>query len=276
VTTHGTSSPRQTRSPTEEKVMDAQPRADSRATGISVQQLPLITLVALSIAPGAAGVLAYIALAGGIQAAGYPPIAALLVAITVVILPIELAILLLARSRARTAAEPLIPYRQRMPKSSWAWLVPVLVLAALVGSAIAMFADAAVANGLFSWLPAWYQRPIDLRVVSRYSATAWVVTLAAYMVLNGFVGPIVEELYFRGFLLPRMDRFGRWAPLINVTLFSLYHFWAPWQFLSRIAAVAPFVYTVRWRRNVYLGMVVHILLNTIGGSLVVANIAGRL
>jgi membrane protease YdiL (CAAX protease family) len=73
-----------------------------------------------------------------------------------------------------------------------------------------------------------------------------------------------------------MDRFGRWAPLINVTLFSLYHFWAPWQFLSRVAAVGPFAYAVWWRRNVYLGMVVHIMLNTIGGGLVVVNIAGRL
>jgi membrane protease YdiL (CAAX protease family) len=246
------------------------------AAGIPVRHLPLITLVVLSLAPGAAGALAYIALAGGIQAAGYPPLAALLVAITVVILPSELAILLLARSRARAAGEPLIPYRERMPVSSWAWLVPALLLAALVGSAIAMFADAAVAKGLFSWLPAWYLRPIDFQVVGRYSATAWVVTLAAYMVLNGFAGPIVEELYFRGFLLPRIDRFGRWAPLINVTLFSLYHFWAPWQFLSRVTAVAPFAYAVWWRRNVYLGMVVHILLNTIGGGLVVVNIAGRL
>ena len=114
------------------------------------------------------------------------------------------------------------PVSRRMPVSSWAWLVPALLLAALVGSAIATFADAAVAKGLFSWLPAWYLRPIDFQVVGRYSATAWVVTLAAYMMLNGFAGPIVEELYFRGFLLPRMDRFGRWAPLINVTLFSPY------------------------------------------------------
>jgi membrane protease YdiL (CAAX protease family) len=247
-----------------------------RPAGIPVRHLPLITLVVLSLAPGAVGALVYAALAGEIEAAGYPPIAALLVAITVVILPIELAILLLARSRARAAGEPLIPYRERMPVSSWAWLVPVLLLAALVGSAIAMLADAAVAKGLFSWLPAWYLRPIDFQVVGRYSATPWAVTLGAYMVLNGFAGPIVEELYFRGFLLPRMDRFGRWAPLINVALFSLYHFWAPWQFLSRVAAAAPFVYAVWWRRNVYLGMVVHILLNTIGGGLVVVNIASRL
>jgi uncharacterized protein len=48
------------------------------------------------------------------------------------------------------------------------------------------------------------------------------MTLGAYLVLNVFVGPITEELCFRGHLLPRMGQLGRWAPLVNVFLFSLY------------------------------------------------------
>jgi hypothetical protein len=39
----------------------------------------------------------------------------------------------------------------------------------------------------------------------------------------------VEEYYFRGYLLPRLSRFGSLAPVINVALFSLYHFFTPWQ-----------------------------------------------
>jgi membrane protease YdiL (CAAX protease family) len=73
-----------------------------------------------------------------------------------------------------------------------------------------------------------------------------------------------------------MARFGRWAPLLNAALFSLYHFWLPAQFFTRLAAVAPLIYAVRWRRNIYLGMAVHVLLNTIGGGLLVAQVAGRL
>jgi uncharacterized protein len=241
-----------------------------------VRQLTLPSIVLLHLVPGAVGTLVYVAVAGPVQAAGYPPLAALLMAIPLAILPVELGILLIARSRSRAADEPLIPYRQHLAARSWAWLVPALLVAAVLGSGILMFADALVARALFGWLPAWYLRPIDVAAAGRYSGSAWVVTLAAYMLLNGFAGPIVEELYFRGWLLPRMDRFGRWAPLLNVVLFSIYHFWAPWQFLSRVAAVSPFAYAVRWRRNVYLGMVVHVLLNTIGGAVVVASIAGRL
>ena len=126
------------------------------------------------------------------------------------------------------------------------------------------------------WLPDWFVRPIDPDRVGEYSREAWLVTLAGYLVLNGFVGPIVEELYFRGYLLPRMEWMGRWAPLVNVSLFSLYHFWSPWQVLGRILGLGPTVYAVRWKENVYLGMVVHCSLNTLGiiliGSLVLSRI----
>ena len=79
------------------------------------------------------------------------------------------------------------------------------------------------------------------------------------------LGPIVEELYFRGWLLPRLERFGRCAPVLNAALFSLYHVWAPWQVVSRFVAVLPFIGAVWLQRNVYLG-----------GALVAASIAGRL
>jgi hypothetical protein len=108
------------------------------------------------------------------------------------------------------------------------------------------------------------------------SRAVWTVTLVAFFVINGFVGPIVEELYFRGYLLPRMERMGRWAPLVNVSLFSLYHFWSPWQLVARILGFAPTVYAVRWKRNIYLGMVVHCTLNTIAVTLVASLIFGRL
>ena len=258
------------------RATDPAPRRCLPTEGLRIRQLPLGTLVALHLAPGAVGALAYVGVAGAIETAGYPPLAALLVAVALVILPRELAMLWVARARARAANQPLIPYREPMPGPSWIGLVPALLAAAVLGSAILLPADTLVAQHAFAWLPTWYLRPIDVEAAGRYPAAAWALTLAAYVLLNGIAGPIVEELYFRGWLLPRMARFGRWAPLINTGLFSLYHLWAPWQFLSRVAAVSPFVYAVCWRRNVYLGMIVHVLLNTVGGALVVASIAGHL
>jgi membrane protease YdiL (CAAX protease family) len=72
---------------------------------------------------------------------------------------------------------------------------------------------------------------------------------------------VVEELYFRGYLLPRISRFGAWAPLINMVLFSLYHFFTPWQNLGRIVGLLPMVYTVWWKRSIYVSIAVHVLGN---------------
>jgi hypothetical protein len=46
-------------------------------------------------------------------------------------------------------------------------------------------------------------------------------------------------------------------------LFSLYHFFTPWQLVGRILVLLPMVYAVWWRRNIYIGMVVHCLGNTV-------------
>jgi membrane protease YdiL (CAAX protease family) len=72
--------------------------------------------------------------------------------------------------------------------------------------------DNLLAQTLLGWAPTWYLRPIDVDLVGSYSRPAWVVTLVGYLVLNGLIGPVVEELYFGGWLLPRMTGLGRWAP----------------------------------------------------------------
>jgi membrane protease YdiL (CAAX protease family) len=242
----------------------------------ATEQLTLPRLLALFLVPGAFMTVAYAVIAPFIETAGFPPIAALLLAILIVLVPFELGVILRAGRGQPQRIRSVVPYRHPLPFRDWLWLVPVLIVTAFVGFGLSMAIEPTVIDGLFGWLPDWFVRPIDPDRVGDYSREAWLVTLAAYLVLNGFVGPIVEELYFRGYLLPRMDWMGRWAPLVNVSLFSLYHFWSPWQVLGRILGFGPTVYAVRWKENVYLGMVVHCSLNTLGifliGSLVLSRI----
>jgi membrane protease YdiL (CAAX protease family) len=51
---------------------------------------------------------------------------------------------------------------------------------------------------------------------------------------------------------------------------------SPWQLVARIIGLAPTVYAVRARRNIYLGMAVHCSLNTIGVLLVAAMVLARI
>jgi membrane protease YdiL (CAAX protease family) len=241
-------------------------------------QLTLPNLVLLFLLPGALATLVYVLLAPVLQVGGYPALAGLLVAIALVIIPFELAIVLRASNREHPGQGLLasVPYRAPIPLRDWLWLVPVLLIVAIVGFGILGLAEPAIRDALFGWVPGWFKDPLALDAIGVSSPSAMRTTLVAFVVLNAFAGPIVEELYFRGYLLPRMSRYGRWAPLLNASLFSLYHFWSPWGFLSRIAGVTPFAYAVMSKRNVYLGMVIHVALNTIGTASVVAFILPKL
>ena len=239
-------------------------------------QLSTPALLALGLAPGALMTAGFVLFAPFIDALGFPPIAALLTAIVLVLVPTELGVLWWAARREDARVADLIPYRRSFPGREWAILVPSLIALAFLGFGLLQIIEPALIDRFFGWLPDWYVTPIQVDRIGDYSATAWIITLAAYLAINGLLGPIVEELYFRGYLLPRMERMGRWAPLVNVTLFSLYHFWSPWQVMARIVGLGPTVYAVRWKRNVYLGMVVHCALNTLSVLIVVGLVLSRI
>ena len=102
------------------------------------------------------------------------------------------------------------------------------------------------------------------------------VAVAFGLIVDGIAAPVVEEMYFRGYLLPRISRLGAWAPLVNTVLFSLYHFFSPFGFVSRIITFLPTVYVAWWKRSIYVSMAVHLLGNLAGvvGTLFVFLAAG--
>jgi membrane protease YdiL (CAAX protease family) len=235
-------------------------------------------LIVLHLLPGALAIVLFVLIAEPIQNAGFPPVLAFLIAIVVVIVPFEMGTIILA-GRTDTAQGGILSalrFREPMSRRDWLTLWPALAVVAIVGFGLLSLLDNPIKDALFGWLPSWYQNLIDTNALSDYSASAWILTLVLYAALNVFIGPIVEELYFRGYLLPRMSAMGRWAPLVNAVLFSLYHFWAPWAFLSRVAGVTPFAYAVERKRSFRLGMAVHVTLNAIGTASLAAYILGNL
>lgn len=87
-------------------------------------------------------------------------------------------------------------------------------------------------------------------------------TWAVGLVGAAWLAPFVEELYFRGFLLPRLPLAPTWAPAVNALLFSAYHFWSPWQVLVRTLAIAPMNHAVLKTRSIWVSVFTHSLLNT--------------
>jgi len=224
-------------------------------------------VVILHLLPGAIITLFYALMAPVFLRANVPPVAAVHLAILVVLVPFELGYLLLQgkRRNGRFSLDGIVLNREATPLQQYLWLVPVLLIwGILVFLVIGVPLDQFVSNRFLFWLPALFQ-PTGLAVttagVAGHSRAVLLAGWTVALLLNGFLGPLVEEYYFRGYLLPRMTVLGRWAPLVNAVLFSLYHFFSPWQNVSRIVAFLPLVYVVWWKRNFRIGIATHWMLN---------------
>jgi membrane protease YdiL (CAAX protease family) len=117
-----------------------------------------------------------------------------------------------------------------------------------------------ITEKLFNWLPSWYTVP-DF---SGYGKQVILITLVLNLLLNGLIAPFVEEYYFRGYLLPRMAAWGKWAFMMNAILFSFYHFWQPYVYLTLLIALLPLSWAVWKTKDLRVGIYTHCVLNIIG------------
>lgn len=238
-----------------------------RSTGPIVEpQMGLGRSILLHLAPGALITVFYLALAPLVMRVGYPALLALLLSILFILVPFELGYLWYQswRHYGRVTFEGVILYRQPIPTWQYLVFVPLLLVWIALCSSLLAPLDRFLASHLFAWMPAWTQ-PLDpAALMASSSRSALVTTFLVGLALSGIAAPLVEELYFRGYLLPRLSRFGLWgATVINILLFSLYHFFSPWQNVTRILALLPLVYLVARKKNIYLGIATHCILNTV-------------
>jgi uncharacterized protein len=216
--------------------------------------------IILHLLPGVLTGAVYFALRSPVVLAGYPPHVALVLAIPLAMIPVALGLLVYLgyKRNGRLSFEGVVLYQERIQLRKYFVYVPLVFVASLavigIGSVVL---DGALRTNVFPWMPSldWdnaggYTRAV---LVVSYSLTALFVTIGE---------SVVEELYFRGFLLPRMRYAGRWAVPLHTFLFALYHMWQPWRFVSIMIGMLPIVFTARRTRNIYVGMIVHILLNS--------------
>jgi len=236
-------------------------------TEAGVEQHSLVQSIVLHLLPGIFILLFYMVTAPLAVNLGFPSGTALFVAIGAILIPFELGYLLYqGKKRNGTfSLKGIVLFRE--PMSWWQYIVlglPVFLWLGLVFVVVAPPLDQILIDRLFAWVPDWFFLFGRTEQLAQYSKSALAITAIVNLILNGIAGPVVEELYFRGYLLPRLSRLKGWAPPINVLLFSLYHFFTPWQNVIRIIAFVPLVYAVCWKRNIYLGMFVHCAGNTFG------------
>src|SRR5215468_5218303 len=219
----------------------------------------------MNLGPAAIAFCAALAVAPLMARLGLPRYFSMTVVEALVLAPIELGLLLRAAHRATgrwslRALPSVLAYRRPLTRRM-ILVIPVLFLLALgvatayrpVGNAIS-----GALTGIYPhWLIAGNNAP------GGFSKVVLVSTLLATLAVDGVINPTVEELYFRGYLLPRLPVAGWPAIPVSAALFSLQHYWQPWNWLLIFGLELILTTLVVRLRCVRLGIVMHILGNSL-------------
>lgn len=226
------------------------------ATPASAQHSPLQSIL-LHLAPGVAIGVFYFLVRDPLLRAGFPPLFALMIAVPIVLVPVELGILLVEgrRRTGRLSIRGVVGYTSPVPWWQVAlWSLGVFVVTGAIFTAMSPV-DTFLQERVFAWIP-----PLVSGLDGGFDRNSLVVTYLAVAIFGAIVGPVVEELYFRGYLLPRMR--GRAAPVWHSLLFAAYHVFTPWMIVTRTIGLLPLVYAVR-KKNILVGIIAHVLVNSV-------------
>ena len=188
---------------------------------------------------------------------GYPSIFALLLAFALILIPFELGFLLVQgkKKTGRFTFQGMISYRKPIPW--WQYILWPIILVPVIGAIFKLLSpmDAFLQHRLFFWMP-----DLNYGLDGSYSRSILVVTYLLFFVFSVVLAPLVEEMYFRGYLLPRMT--GKVSPLLHSFLFAAVHVFTPWMIVTRTLGLLPLLYGVM-RKNIFIGIIVHILGNSL-------------
>ena len=224
-----------------------------------VEQHSFAKSLFLHLFPGILISITYFLLIRPLQQQGYPSIMAVMLAIIIILIPFELGYLLFQgkKKNGRFSLKGIVSYRQQIPVLQYFIWVPILFV--VLGLIFTLFkpVDAYLHEQIFSAWPL-----LQSGLEGGFSKSSLITTYLLVALLGAILAPAVEEFYFRGYLLPRMGYAGKWAPLLHSFLFAVYHFFTPWLFITRTIAMLPLIYVIR-RKNIFVGIIVHILVNFI-------------
>ncbi len=229
------------------------------------EQHALPLSVALHLVPGLVILLFYLMIAPLFSGMGFPASFSVLLSFVFVGMPLQLGILYYQgfKKNDSLSLKGIVLYREKIPF----WQYPLFVIG-LVGYAIVIAAlyspvGAFFKTSVFSFLPSWFLNTSS----GNLAGSVLIIMLLVRLIVDGIANPIVEELYFRGYLLPRISRFKAFAPLLNAALFALAHYWQPANILQIFLIVLPLYYVVWWKRSIYISIAVHCTANLLGAIL---------
>lgn len=224
----------------------------------------------LHVLPGIPVVVIYVLLTQPITDAGYPPLMALLLAALLGIVPLQLGHLFYKgyKANGKLSLKGVILTSEKMPRLRFAVKLIIALVALVIITGITVLLDEKIKSVFFSWLPSWYFYNSNF---TEYGRDALMTTAFVRLVIDGFILPVTEELYFRGYLFPSLQE-SKYKWFTAAVLFSIYHLWQPWNIIGLIPVSMILVWPVYKHKNLYLSIAIHMLANIIGSFLFMLQI----
>ncbi len=230
----------------------------------SIHQHTLGKSFLLHILPGILVTAVFVGLKPLADSAGYPPLLVFLLTVLLVDIPFMLGVMLVEGRRltGRLSLDGVVVYRERTPWKTFALVfVGAFVLLYLLITVTTPI-NTWIAGNLFSWAPDWLFLD-DASQYEGYTKNILVIVFTLQLLITGIILPWVEELYFRGYLLPRMSRYKAWAPLIGGFFFGLYHIWQLFGFLGVFLLGTGLAYIAWWKKDIRLNISLHVFANAL-------------
>jgi len=229
-----------------------------------VKQLSKRQVILYHLYPGIIIVLSFVVFAPILVSYHYPPQLGILASIILVAIPLFISHL--SRARRKESVKSfwqLNGYKSKLSTGKLILYSVVLVVFMFLVWRVTQPINKIISDKLLSWLPNWF----TVQDFEGYGKEIILVTLVINLIVNGILAPVVEEFYFRGYLLPRMASWGKWAFVLNAALFSFYHFWQPYVYLTLILSLTPMIWLVWKTKDLRLAILTHSLLNVVGALL---------
>ena len=117
-----------------------------------------------------------------------------------------------------------------------------------------------LSGSIFGGLPDWIFLE-DQAQYEVYGKGMLVGVFSIQLVLTGIILPWIEELYFRGYLMPRMSQSGVVAPILGGLFFGLYHAWQLYGFATVALLGIALSLVVWWKKDLRLSIYLHVIAN---------------
>ena len=185
---------------------------------------------------------------------------------TMILVPIELGSILWASKKEYGTYSLRSAFDGQEKIAVWKVMMIAIAFCAIAGVLSAVIAPienrmmAEARNTVLSHLPAGFDWT-NYEYLKSFPKSIRILTCVYYGIFNVFVGPITEELYFRGYLTSHYEKQNSFTPIVIAVLFSLYHFWLPFDNVFRILAFAPVAYIAYKKKNLYISICFHCICN---------------